>query len=294
MMSLVVMAAGLGNRYGGLKQMAPIGPGGETLTDYAVYDALRAGFDRLVFVLRPEIEAEFRAGVTSKFSDRVALAFVHQEIPSDRRAPWGTGHAVLSAAHAIDGPFTVINADDHYGVDALQVVGRHLASGSPDFALVGFRLCDTLSASGGVSRGICRVREGWLAGIEEHDSIQEDESGLRGRGTDGRVRTLDAESVVSMNLWGFTPALFGPLRTRFEHWKLGATPDTEFHLPAVVDELVRDRHVRVRVLPTTGRWSGMTWPSDRAATVATIRGLIDAGTYPERLWGTRNTRSLPG
>ena len=266
------MAAGMGSRYGGLKQLDPVGPSGETIIDYSIFDAIRAGFSHVVFVIRCDIEAAFRETVGARFSSRIAVDYVFQELGPGRTKPWGTAHAVLAAADAIDTPFAVINADDFYGAQAFQLLAQHFASGSPDFAMVAYPLRNTLSPFGTVSRGICEVdSDGYLRSIREVTGIGPNDA--------------SADQLVSMNVWGFTPAIFPALRAYFDCFlaQHAASPTAEAYLPAVVDELIATGQTCVRVLQTPDSWFGITYRDDLPRVAASILALIAAGQYPERL-----------
>jgi hypothetical protein len=296
--TLLVLAAGMGSRYGGLKQMDPMGPHGETVLDYSVCDAVRAGFGRVVFVIREDFAEAFERGVMSRFRGRVDVDCVFQRMvdlpegrvpPEGRTKPWGTAHAVLAARAAIDTPFAVINADDFYGRDAYQMAARYLAGFASDaddgLAMIGYPLINTLSEHGRVNRGVCRVDDaGLLVGVEEFTGIGRDVDGvIRGDGLDGARRALDADALVSMNFWLFGPACFGWVESAFVRFLQGC-PDplkSECYLPTVVDERIADVGARCPVLRTVGHWFGVTYPEDKPAVVAAIRALIAAGEYPE-------------
>jgi hypothetical protein len=294
--TLLVMAAGMGSRYGGLKQVDPVGPDGETILDYSVYDALCAGFGKLVFVIRKDIEQPFREMVGSRFEKRVPVEYVFQEldklpqgfsVPAGRTKPWGTAHAVLVAASAIHEPFAVINADDFYGATGFRVLAQHLQSGTADYAMVGFVLRNTLSDFGTVARGTCQVsNDGFLQGVLELTNIARDGVHARNTDADGRVTSLTGDEVVSMNMWGFTPQIFGQLQEYFHRFlKLhGSDMKSECFLPNVVNESVLAGRVRVKVLHTDDLWFGVTYRDDHARVVDSIGRLIRGGSYPERLW----------
>jgi NDP-sugar pyrophosphorylase family protein len=273
--SLLVLAAGMGNRYGGLKQIDPIGPAGETFIDYSIFDALRAGFGKVVFVIRRDIEAAFRDAVGRRFEPRVEVRYVFQELDG-RAKPWGTGHAILSAASAIEEPFAVINGDDFYGAASFRLMAGHLGS-SPDYAMVAFTLRNTLSEHGSVSRGVCDVGpDGLLRGVVEHVEIVRADL----------ERRFTGEEPVSMNMWGFSPRLFGQLAPRFTAFRRerGADPKAEFFIPTVVGELVSKGEAKVRVLRTPEPCFGVTYKEDRPAVSAAVARLAEAGVYPARLW----------
>lgn len=295
--TLLVMAAGMGSRYGGLKQIDPVGPGGETIIDYSIYDAMRAGFGKLVFVIRKDIEQPFKETVGARFERRIAVEYVFQEldkipmpfrVPEGRTKPWGTTQAVLMAADAIREPFAVINADDFYGPESYRVLAEHLQSGSEDYSMVGFVLRNTLSEFGSVARGVCRVNaDGYLEKIEELTNIERDGDGAKNTAPDGAVRKLSGDEPVSMNYWGFTPRIFGQLREVFQNFleRSGADLKAESYVPMAVGELVAKGEARVKVLRSRDPWFGVTYREDRPRVVESIRRLIDAGTYPVTLWG---------
>lgn len=295
--SLVVMAAGTGSRYGGLKQVDPIGPAGEKIIDYSVYDAKRAGFGRVVFVIRKDIEHDFREVFGRRVEDRIETDYAFQEldalpeaftVPDARVKPWGTAHAVLCARDAVPGAFAAINADDFYGPGAFSAIAGHLSGGSTDYCMAGYRLENTLSAHGHVSRGVCEVAEdGYLKRIVERETIRAFPEGIKYERKEGTWTPLPVDAIVSMNVWGFRGKFFGQLEEAF-HAFLEARidePGSECYLPAVVNDLIESGRARVRVLPTDERWFGMTYQEDRPAAVRAIRALIERGVYPEKLWG---------
>lgn len=294
--TLLILAAGMGSRYGGLKQIDPVGPAGETIIDYSIYDALRAGFGKLVFVIRKDIEETFRETVGARFEKRVAVDYVFQSledlpakftVPAGRTKPWGTTHAILVAADAIHEPFAAINADDFYGAQGYRELAGHLTSGSPDYAMVGFILRNTLSDFGSVARGVCRVAtDNTLQTIVEHTKIERDGNGARNTDPDGKVTPLSGDEPVSMNMWAFTPRVFGQLRERFEQFleKNGGDSKAECLIPNTVGDLIHDGQARVQVLRTSDSWFGVTYREDRPRVVESIRGLIASGLYPEKLW----------
>jgi hypothetical protein len=322
--TLVVLAAGMGSRYGGLKQMDPVGPNGETILEYSVFDATRAGFGKAVFVIRREFESEFRAMVAGWFHgrvegqvlDRIAVEYAFQDIadlpegfsvPAGRTKPWGTTQAVLAAEKVVSTPFAVINADDFYGAESYEVLARHLEAqvhaGTGEYAMVGFCLRETLTDSGAVARGLCRVGEdGLLEDIVELTSVER--CGAAAKSTDraGKVTMLSGDETVSMNMWGFTTEVFGQLRAQFVRFleTNGGDLKAECYLPNTVNELIRaqpeqggawaepmDREqnpARVRVLKTSAHWFGVTYREDRAQVVEEIGRLVKSGAYPARLW----------
>jgi len=298
--TLLVLAAGIGRRYGGLKQTEAMGPGGETIVDYSVYDAIRAGFGRLVFVIRPEIEQMFKESVAAGFDTRIEVEYAYQQldsctgefpVPFNRGKPWGTAHAVLVAEKLIDGPFAAINADDFYGAAAYTLMADHLRSACDtdvaDYSMVGYVLRNTLSEFGGVARGLCKCDErNMLEKIVETFGIVKDGDRAKYRDGAGRIHPLSGDEIVSMNIWGFTPSIFGHLKREFagfleEH---GQDTDAECLIPTVVNVLVAAGEVRVKVLPSRDPWCGVTYPEDKPYVVRTIRKLVARGDYPERLW----------
>lgn len=294
-LTLLVLAAGMGSRYGGLKQIDPFGPGGEAILDYSVYDAARAGFNKVVFVIRRDIEEAFRAGIGARYHGHISVEYVFQEIealpdgytvPSGRTKPWGTTHALLAASGAIHEPFAVINADDFYGLESYRVLAQHLAS-APQYAMVGFPLRNTLSEFGPVSRGLCRIDDaGFLKQIVELKEIERNGEDAVSTEAGGAQTQLPGDSIVSMNMWGFTPAISGQLRSRFLAFlaQHGKDLKAECYLPTEMNELIRGGEAEVRVLQSNGTWFGVTYREDRPRAIETLRGLIESGSYPSRLW----------
>ena len=294
--TLLVLAAGMGARYGGLKQIDPVGPAGETIIDYSIFDALRAGFGKLVFVIRKDIEQQFREVVGARFEKRMATDYVFQAledipprftVPAGRTKPWGTTQAILLAAGVIQEPFAAINADDFYGANGYRELARHLTSGTPDYAMVGFVLRNTLSDFGSVARGVCQVAgDGYLQHIVELTKIERDASGARNTDAAGKVTELSGDEPVSMNMWGFTPHVFDQLRECFEKFLEGNASDlkAECYIPSTVGELVHSGQARVKVLSSRDSWFGVTYREDRPRVIESIRRLIVDGLYPERLW----------
>ncbi len=286
----------MGSRYGGLKQIDPVGPAGETIIDYSIFDALRAGFGKLVFVIRKDIEQQFREIVGARFEKRVAVDYVFQAledipprftVPAGRTKPWGTTQAILLAANAIHEPFAAINADDFYGADAYRSLAGHLTSGSQDYSMVGFVLRNTLSDFGSVARGVCQVSDdGYLEHIAELTKVERDGNGARNTDADGTVTKLTGDEPVSMNYWGFTPQVFDQLRENFEKFLEASGTDlkSECYIPNTVGELVRAGQARVKVLHSRDSWFGVTYREDRPRVVESIRDLIAKGLYPEKLW----------
>lgn len=294
--TLLVMAAGMGSRYGGLKQIDPVGPSGETLMDYSIYDALRAGFGKVVFVIRKDIETPFKEMIGARFEKKVSVEYVFQEldklppgfkVPEGRTKPWGTTQAVLAAEEAIHEPFAVINADDFYGEEGYRVLAAHLQSGTPDYAMVGFVLRNTLSDFGSVARGVSKAdSEGYLQSVVELTNIERD--GTHAKNTDpaGKVTSLTGDELVSMNLWGFMPSVFDQLREFFVKFleKSGTELKSECLVPSAVNELVASGKARVKVLRSNDAWFGVTYKEDRQRVVDSIAALVKKGAYPSNLW----------
>jgi len=297
--TLLVLAAGMGSRYGGLKQIDPVGPAGETIIDYCLYDAIRAGFGKVVFVIRHDIEKDFKEAVTSKFEGRIAIEYAFQEIdklptgfsvPAGRKKPWGTGHAILMAADNIREPFAMINGDDFYGAESFRVVAKYLQTLAPDsnaYAMVGFILRNTLSENGTVARGICQVDASRkLTNVVEMLKIEKAGNAARNIEDPAKPVALTANEYCSMNMWGFTPTLFGHLRDEFPKFlsQFGQQEKSEFLIPSVVNTLVQTGKVTVEVLPTGSSWFGVTYKEDRPTVLASVRALIAKGEYPPKLW----------
>ncbi|MCX6939489.1 MAG: NTP transferase domain-containing protein [Verrucomicrobia bacterium] len=313
--ALLVLAAGMGSRYGGLKQIDPVGPSGETVLDYAVFDALRAGFGRVVFVIRRDFEELFRTQIGARYAGKIAVDYVFQALdalppgvtpPAGREKPWGTGHAVWCARDVVKENFAVINADDFYGADSFNRLATFLKSRpavatvrgydpmsghkppapvgpakTSEFAIVGFRLANTLSEHGAVSRGICAADAvGRLASITETHGITAADVGAE------LGKKFSGETIVSMNCWGFTPALFVGLDTQFREFLAarGTEPKSEFYLPGAVSTMIARGETTVRVLPTESAWFGITFRDDKPRVQAALAALVGAGLYPARLW----------
>ena len=294
--SLVILAAGMGSRYGGLKQLDPMGPSGETMLDFAVIDACRAGFGEVVFVIREDFEAAFRQQVGDRYAGRITVKYCFQALddlpgpftcPAEREKPWGTAHAVRAARNAVDVPFAVINADDFYGADAFTRMAAHLREiGNRDqlsIGMIGYRLANTLSPNGSVNRGICKIRRGLLESVTEWTGIQRDADGiLRGDDPHGNRRDLDEAVAVSMNFWGFTPSLFTVLEAAFCQFldERIAEPKAEFYIPTLVDRLIHDGSATCPVIGTDSNWFGVTYPADKPIVQAALQKCIDQGGYP--------------
>ena len=295
---LVVLAAGMGSRYGGLKQIDPVGPAGETLLDYAIFDAVLAGFGEVIFVIRRDIEEAFVNDVGAKYADinGVSVRYAFQELddlpdgfhlPTGRQKPWGTAHAVLAACDLVHGPFAVMNADDFYGAHAFAMLSEQLSAPSDDYAMVGFVLRETLSAHGSVTRGLCRTAGNFLAKIVEISNIEPDGNGATYPSGSGGVCRLSGDETVSMNFWGFSETIVSRLEEGLIQFLQQNLEDlnSEYLLPDVVERLIVDGDVRVRVLRGGGPWFGVTYQQDRETVIRNIRELVDGGAYPERLWG---------
>jgi len=299
--TLLVLAAGLGSRYGqGIKQMDPVGPDGEFVLDYSVFDAWRAGFGKVVFIIRKDLEEDLRKHFGDSLDGKIEVEYVVQDktvlpggvaCPSKREKPWGTGHAIWSARNAINTPFAAINADDYYGSMSFELMANFLMSdkcGDTQFGMVGFELNRTLSANGTVSRGICqKTHEGYLLSVVERKGIEAAEGGAHCLDDDGKTYLpLTGRETVSMNFWGFTPAIFGHLESQFaEFWaKNSHDLKAEYFIPTVVDTLIQRGSAQVRVLETTDRWFGMTYAEDRAIVREKLKDLTSLGLYPQPLW----------
>jgi choline kinase len=297
--TLVVMAAGIGSRYGGLKQVDPIGPGGEIVIDYSVYDAIRAGFGKVVFIIRKEIEGPFREVVEPHFRGRIPFEYVHQEldmlppgfkVPADRKKPWGTTHAILACRDKVREPFGVVNADDFYGRRSFELLSKALQkkdAGSADYVLIGFLIRNTLSEHGAVSRGVCEVSDaGRLVKVVERTKIERMDGRIQMIEDDGRWVDLAEEAVVSMNMWGFTPRVFGQFDGIFKAFleSDANNPKAECYIPTSVDALIHRGEASVEVASSPDTWLGMTYTEDKPWVIEGVRKLIRAGEYPERLW----------
>ncbi|TFU92644.1 nucleotidyltransferase [Barnesiella sp. WM24] len=297
--TLFVLAAGMGSRYGGLKQLDPLGPNGETIMDYSIYDAMQAGFGKVVFVIRKDFEEDFRNKILSKYEGHIPVEVVFQSTdalpdgftcPADRTKPWGTNHAVLMGKSVINEPFAVINADDFYGRDAFAVMAKELMrerDRKGDYCMVGFRVGNTMTENGSVARGVCETKDGLLSSIVErtaisyddnHDIVFDDENGDKCH--------LQPNTPVSMNLWGFTPDYFDFSEREFVKFleKDLNTPKSEYFIPLVVDTLINSGEATVKVLDTDSKWFGVTYAADRPGVVAKFAELHDNGTYPDKLF----------
>ena len=303
--TLVIMAAGLGSRFGGLKQLSPVGPSGEYIMDYSVYDALAAGFGKIVFVIKREMEQDFRSALSGNLERVADVHYAFQELtdvpkgcslPPERIKPWGTGHAVLSARNVVHEPFAAINADDFYGANSFAALHGFLTSQTvrsykrSQYAMVGFALSNTLSDSGSVSRGVCVCDAGGnLIEVNERTHIERKEDAQTYYTENGQDIPLDEGTVVSMNMWGFEPDIFERIQAKFEDFfKVNSERITtaEFYLPAAVDAMIKDGSADVSVLNTDERWLGLTNPGDKDAVSAAIAKMAESGKYPRSLWGS--------
>lgn len=298
--TLYILAAGMGSRYGGLKQLDGLGPSGETIMDYSVYDALKAGFGKIVFVIRKDFEEDFRKKVVSKYEGLIPVEVVYQEldalpegyaVPSDRQKPWGTGHAVLMGKDVIKEPFGVINADDYYGADSFKMLADFLRSvegKKGKYCMVGFEIENTLSKNGGVSRGLCQINEeGYLTGVKECHGIRMTETGeLVQTLEEGVEGEFPKGAHVSMNMWGFTPDYFDYSEKAFVEFlkEHGSELKSEFYIPTVVNNLIKDGKITLKVEPTTSKWFGVTYAADRQETVDRFADLVKEGVYPSPLF----------
>ena len=289
--TLLIMAAGMGSRYGGLKQLDPVGPSGETIIDYSVYDAIRSGFNKIVFIIRKDFEKEFRSQITDKYQDRIKVEFAFQDLndlpqgftcPEGRIKPWGTGHAILTASELIQEPFVAINGDDFYGYESFKIVADYYQGEGATFSMVAFQLDKTLSEFGGVTRGLCTVRTDLLDTVVETGNLMRTEDGI----SSDRDIELDGSEPVSMNVWGFTPDLFKHLKAMFIDFleKEGSEMKSEYLIPTVVNNLIRSGQKQVHVLRTSSKWFGVTYKEDKPFVSQQIQELIDDDTYPKQLF----------
>jgi len=297
--TLFVLAAGMGSRYGGLKQLDGLGPNGETIMDYSIFDAIRGGFGKLVFVIRKSFENDFRKKIISKYENHIPVELVFQEldklpagftVPEGREKPWGTNHAVLMGKDVIHEPFAVINADDFYGRDSFAVLGKQLLEMNGkqnDYCMIGYRVGNTLSESGSVARGVCETNaDGYLTGVVERTAIDRVNGKIQFTDENGKTVILDDNTPVSMNMWGFTPDYFNYSDDFFVNFlkeNMGNLK-SEYFIPLMVNELIIKNIVKVKVLDTTSKWFGVTYAEDRQGVVDKIKTLVDSGEYPEKLF----------
>ena len=290
-LTLLIMAAGMGSRYGGLKQLDSVGPNGETIIDYSVYDAIRAGFNKVVFVIREEFHKEFRSSITDKYAGEVQVEFAFQELdnlpngffcPVGREKPWGTGHAILTTKDLIQEPFVAINGDDFYGLESFKVVAEYYQNGGADFSMVAFQLDNTLSDFGSVTRGLCTLDGDKLDTVIETDGLQMSSDGMK---SDRKI-VLSGKEPVSMNVWGFTPDLFFYLESMFIEFleKEGKELKSEYLIPSVVNTLIQSGQKSVQTLHSSAKWFGVTYKEDKPYVIEQIKKLIDNGNYPKKLF----------
>lgn len=302
--TLVILAAGMGSRYGSMKQTEQFGPSGETITDYSIYDSQRAGFGKVIFVISPAMEEEFRTSYVKKFPSNLEIDYVIQSINKvpegivispERKKPWGTAHAVLMAAEKVQTPFAVINADDFYGRESYEVVAKYLTSTMEkdmlEFCLAGYPIRNTLSEHGTVSRGVCETdNNGYLITITERTKIKETPKGVVNLEDNGDELLLPSNCLVSMNLFGATPGIFDHLSQMFEEFLIGNSmdPKAELYIPLVADRLIKEKKARIRVLKTDAEWFGVTYKEDRPNVLDRINSLVSQGIYPGDLWRQGN------
>ena len=295
--TLLVLAAGMGSRYGGLKQLDPVGPSGEIIIDYSVYDALRSGFGKVVFLIRRDIELAFKDFVEGRYGDAIEIGYAYQSVedlpvgfvpPAGRTKPWGTGHAMLMARDEIAGPFAVINADDFYGRSGFEVLAAHFRGcDSAEFALVGFELDKTLSENGSVSRGVCSIDSaGYLEDVSECTKIEKRDGRIVNSAEGEGYSEFRGDELVSMNMWGFEPSVFEELDSRFQSFlaEHAEDPKSEFYIPYAVDGMIKSGVSKVKVLSSHDQWYGVTYREDKPLVEAGIRSLVESGVYPERLF----------
>ncbi len=289
--TLLIMAAGMGSRYGGLKQLDPVGPSAETIIDYSIYDAIIAGFNKVVFVIQKNFELDFKTKISNKYEGRIDVHYAFQDLnnlpkdfscPKNRQKPWGTGHAILSAAEIIKEPFVVINGDDFYGRESFKVIGDYYKNGADNFSMVAFQLDKTLSDFGSVTRGLCTIKNGELDTVIETSNLKRLNDGF----SSNRKLVLDGSEPVSMNVWGFTPDLFTYLKLMFAEFldKKGKETDSEYLIPSVVNELIQTKKKSVEVLYSGESWFGVTYKKDHPFVVSKIQNLVDLGFYPKKLF----------
>lgn len=306
--TLVVLAAGMGSRYGGLKQMDPMGPSGETVLDYSVFDAIRAGFGKVIFVIREDFKQAFEEQIISKFKSKITVDICCQKLenlpeglpadfkfPEDRVKPWGTTHAILAAKDSIEGPFAIINADDFYGRDGLQQVADALVNtatlqadkSKEQYTIVAYKLANTLSENGSVNRGICTHNNGILDSVEEYTEISLAADGTcSGNSEKGERNALPLDSLVSMNLWGFPASILPKLETHFRDFLIerGSEMKSECYIPTVIDALIHSQVAECPLVSSESNWFGVTYPDDKEQVVQSILNLVNEGVYPQSLW----------
>ena len=290
--SLLIMAAGMGSRYGGLKQLDQVGPNGETIIDYSVYDAIKAGFTKIVFIIRDDFESQFKSQITNKYLDLIDLEFAYQDInylpsgfspPKNREKPWGTGHAILSAKPYINEPFVVINGDDFYGRESFKTIADYYQTEENHFSMVTFRLENTLSIFGGVTRGLCTIIDEKLNTVVETSNLENNNNGV----SSDNGELLKGDEPVSMNMWGFTPILFDYLEEKFINFlkEEGSELKSEYLIPSVINDLIQAGDESVHILNSSESWFGVTYKEDKPYVVGEIQKLIEKGVYPKKLFG---------
>ncbi len=300
--TLLVLAAGMGSRYGGLKQLDPMGPNSEVILDYSVYDAIRAGFGKVVFIIRKDFEEAFKSQVGARFADKIEVDYAFQSlddlpegfsVPDGRVKPWGTAHALRAARNVVNTPFAVVNADDFYGTDSFMKAAEFLAStpscccdDTTRYGMIGYPLKNTLSEQGGVNRGICGIKDGFLDSVEEYTDIVTEADGVcRGNNLADERTSVDTEELVSMNFWVFPAKFIGQLEDHFTRFLAahGSELKSECYIPTVVDELIHNGTANCQVIKTDAEWLGVTYPSDKPTVVQSIAKLVEAGVYPANL-----------
>jgi len=302
--SFVILAAGMGSRYGGLKQMEPVDAYGNLIIDYSIYDAIRAGFKKVVFIIKKEIEQDFKKVIGSRLEDKIEVRYAYQEldmlpagfsVPENRKKPWGTAHALLCAEKQIDGPFAILNADDYYGAGAFVPVYQYLKeiqnqqSGNREYALIGYQIQNTLTENGSVARGVCQVDEnGYLIDIQERKQVKKTEACAAYSEDGTNWIPIPAGTTVSMNLWGFDRQIIDEIKTRFPAFLqegLASNPEKcEFYLPEVVQTLLKEKKAAVKVLPNNEQWYGVTYKEDKPMVIQGLQSLQEQGVYPKGLW----------
>lgn len=299
--TLVIMAAGMGSRFGGLKQIEPVGPDGEIILDYSVYDAVRAGFDKVIFIIKKEIEEDFKKVTDGKYEGKVKIEYAYQDIsnlpegftvPEGRVKPWGTAHAIYSCKDLIDGPFAVINADDYYGADTFKVIYDELTrekedDGKYQFSMVGFKIENTLTENGHVARGVCKIENGLMTDIVERTKIMYRDGKIMFTEDEETWTEIPEGTPVSMNLWGFTKEILTEIENRFAAFLVKNSDNLlkcEYYIPLVVDELVKEGKAEIKALETPERWYGVTYKEDKQSVMTALKQKAEEGIYPSPLW----------
>ncbi len=296
-LTLIVLAAGMGSRYGGLKQLDPVGPSGEFILDYSVFDAIRCGFNKVIFIIRKDIEDIFKEKVGKRYEGHIKVAYAYQEldklpegfhVPAGRTKPWGTGHALLMTSDLCNEPFCVLNADDFYGADSFQIVANHFknSNNASEMVIPAFRVENTLSDFGSVSRGVCSEKNGYLTSIVERTQIEKSGQKIVFIDEEKNTHELASGALVSMNMWGLLPSFYDVLSTEFKGFlaERGQELKSEYYLPYSIDLAINKLGLKVKVYESTEQWFGVTYPEDKEAVVANIRKKVTEGLYPERLW----------